>query len=233
MSSMISPIEAVCPFRSSRALSLRRKPRSLIALRTRLAVSGVTPGSSLTTRDTVLSATPARVATSFMVGRPRPFRRTGPPGPLGPAAPLAPSGTCGPREPAAGAAQARRLTWLARYAMRPVKGTPVKIADHGCFPCSSRRVRERWAGRLLLRRNTPCLPRDPCRRVRQFPRGRGVRCRAFRRACPGRGSPQRQVCYKRGGTANTTLSFLAGIWFPAEKDIVVHALVFGKSGFAW
>src|ERR1700748_303505 len=48
-----------------------------MALRTRLAVSGVTPGSSLTTRDTVLRATPARVATSFMVGRPRPFRVTG------------------------------------------------------------------------------------------------------------------------------------------------------------
>ena len=34
------------------------------------AVSGVTPGSPLTTRDTVFSATPARDATSFIVGRP-------------------------------------------------------------------------------------------------------------------------------------------------------------------
>jgi hypothetical protein len=81
---MIRPIEAVWPLRSSRALSLRRKPSSLMAFRTRLAVYGVTPGSSLTTRDTVFSATPARVATSFMVGRPRPGRVA--------AAPAAPRG---------------------------------------------------------------------------------------------------------------------------------------------
>jgi hypothetical protein len=42
-----------------------------MAARTRSAVSGVTPGSPLTTRDMVFSATPARDATSFIVGRPR------------------------------------------------------------------------------------------------------------------------------------------------------------------
>ncbi len=36
---------------------------------TRLTVSGVTPGSPLTTRDTVFRPTPARAATSFIVGR--------------------------------------------------------------------------------------------------------------------------------------------------------------------
>src|ERR1700722_4804823 len=64
------PSVAVCPVRSSRADSLRRKPRSAIAPCTRLVVSGVTPASPFTTRDTVLSATPALDATSFIVGRP-------------------------------------------------------------------------------------------------------------------------------------------------------------------
>ncbi|GHI29327.1 hypothetical protein Sdagh_10570 [Streptomyces daghestanicus] len=36
---------------------------------TRRSVSGVTPGSPFTTRDTVFRPTPARAATSFMVGR--------------------------------------------------------------------------------------------------------------------------------------------------------------------
>ncbi len=36
---------------------------------TRRSVSGVTPGSPLTTRDTVFRPTPAWDATSFMVGR--------------------------------------------------------------------------------------------------------------------------------------------------------------------
>lgn len=60
---------AVRPLRSTRALSLRRKPRASIASWTRRSVSGVTPGSPFTTRETVLSPTPARAATSFMVGR--------------------------------------------------------------------------------------------------------------------------------------------------------------------
>src|ERR1700733_1484309 len=70
--SAMKPSVAVRPVRSSRADSFRRKPRASIAPSTRLVVSGVTPGSRFTTRDTVLSATPARVATSFMVGRPPP-----------------------------------------------------------------------------------------------------------------------------------------------------------------
>ena len=68
----MKPSVAVRPVRSSRADSFRRKPRSSIAPSTRLVVSGVTPGSLFTTRDTVFSATPALDATSFMVGRPPP-----------------------------------------------------------------------------------------------------------------------------------------------------------------
>ena len=60
---------AVRPLRSTRALSLRRKPSASMASWTRRSVSGVTPGSPLTTRDTVLRPTPARAATSFIVGR--------------------------------------------------------------------------------------------------------------------------------------------------------------------
>src|ERR1700734_3292196 len=66
----MKPSVAVCPVRSSRADSLRRKPRSSIAPCTRLAVSGVTPASPFTPRDTVFSAPPAFDATSFIVGRP-------------------------------------------------------------------------------------------------------------------------------------------------------------------
>ncbi|GGO65327.1 hypothetical protein GCM10012289_16760 [Nonomuraea cavernae] len=39
-----------------------------MASRTRSAVAGLTPGSPFTTRETVLSATPAAEATSFIVG---------------------------------------------------------------------------------------------------------------------------------------------------------------------
>lgn len=60
---------AVRPLRSTRALSLRRNPSASMASWTRFSVSGVTPGSPLTTRDTVFRPTPARAATSFMVGR--------------------------------------------------------------------------------------------------------------------------------------------------------------------
>lgn len=60
---------AVRPLRSTRALSLRRKPRASMASCTRRSVSGVTPASPFTTRDTVLRPTPARAATSFIVGR--------------------------------------------------------------------------------------------------------------------------------------------------------------------
>ena len=60
---------AVRPLRSTRALSLRRKPSASIAARTRDSVSSVTPGSPLTTRETVFRPTPARAATSFIVGR--------------------------------------------------------------------------------------------------------------------------------------------------------------------
>ena len=235
MSSMISPIEAVCPFRSSRALSLRRKPSSLIALRTRPAVSGVTPGSSLTTRDTVLSATPARVATSFMVGRPRPFRGTGPPGPLGTPAPLAPPGPACPAGPVRpppepprpggspswpGMRCARSRGRLSRSLIMAASHVPLVAAGTLGWPpaCSG-------------------VTRPACRAIpaagAAVPTRPGVRCHAFRRVCPGRGSPQRQVCYKRGFTANTTLSFSAEIWFPTGKYIVVRALVFGKSGSAW
>ena len=54
-----------------RALSLRRNPSVSIASRTRCSVSGVTPGSPLTTRETVFRLTRAAIATSFMVGRER------------------------------------------------------------------------------------------------------------------------------------------------------------------
>jgi hypothetical protein len=48
---------------------LRRNPSRVIAASTRSAVSACTPGSSLTTRDTVLMLTPARRATSLIVAR--------------------------------------------------------------------------------------------------------------------------------------------------------------------
>src|SRR4051794_26561431 len=63
----------VRPLRRMRALSLRLKPRASIADCTRSMVSGVTPGSPLTTRETVFRPTPARAATSFIVGR-APYR---------------------------------------------------------------------------------------------------------------------------------------------------------------
>src|SRR3954468_12374402 len=50
-------------------MSLRRKPSAAMAALTFSVVSGRTPSSPLTTRDTVLRLTPARRATSRMVGR--------------------------------------------------------------------------------------------------------------------------------------------------------------------
>src|SRR6266566_1526177 len=69
MSSSTRPMEAVWPLRNTRALSLRRKPSASIAARTLSAVSAVTPASPFTTLETVLRPTPARAATSFIVGR--------------------------------------------------------------------------------------------------------------------------------------------------------------------
>lgn len=57
-----------CPGRSERAISLRWYPISLIAAFTRSAVSSRTVPMPLTTRDTVTRATPARSATSRIVG---------------------------------------------------------------------------------------------------------------------------------------------------------------------
>src|SRR6185312_613600 len=51
------------------AMSLRVKPSSLIAKRTRSDVPDITPGSPFSTRETVFRLTPARDATSRMVGR--------------------------------------------------------------------------------------------------------------------------------------------------------------------
>ncbi|GGX66757.1 hypothetical protein GCM10010324_09970 [Streptomyces hiroshimensis] len=48
----------------------------MIASCTRRSVSGVTPGSPFTTRETVFRPTPARAATSFIVGR-APYRGEG------------------------------------------------------------------------------------------------------------------------------------------------------------
>src|SRR6188472_2699556 len=66
---MISPrVIEERPWRSDRARSLRWKPSSAIASPTFAAVSAATPGSPLITRDTVFRLTPARCATSRMVG---------------------------------------------------------------------------------------------------------------------------------------------------------------------
>src|SRR4051812_12005769 len=54
------------------APACRWKPSSSMTRRTRSAVAGLTPDSSLTTRDTVLIDTAARRATSAIVGRPPP-----------------------------------------------------------------------------------------------------------------------------------------------------------------
>src|SRR6266545_7804184 len=67
---MSSPTVALSrPERRLRAMSLRRKPSSAIAVRTRSTSACATAGSLLTTRETVLRLTPARRATSTMVGR--------------------------------------------------------------------------------------------------------------------------------------------------------------------
>ncbi len=55
--------------RRTRAPTFGRKPSSSTACRTRSVSTGDTPGSSFTTRDTVLKLTPARAATSRSVGR--------------------------------------------------------------------------------------------------------------------------------------------------------------------
>jgi hypothetical protein len=51
-------------------MSLRVKPSSATAARTRSEVPATTPGSSFKTRDTVFKLTPACEATSRIVGRP-------------------------------------------------------------------------------------------------------------------------------------------------------------------
>src|SRR6266536_577269 len=71
MSSSTSPTLAVEPCRRSAALSLRLKPNSAMAAVTSRSVSGRTY-SPLTTRDTLFMHTPARAATSRMVGRAAP-----------------------------------------------------------------------------------------------------------------------------------------------------------------
>src|SRR5215218_1168669 len=66
---MIRPIvEDERPCRSERARSLRWKPSAAIASPTRAAVSAATPDSPLMTRETVFRLTPARCATSRIVG---------------------------------------------------------------------------------------------------------------------------------------------------------------------
>src|SRR3954447_18355776 len=66
---MIRPIVALeRPCRKDRARSLRWKPSAAIASPTRPAVSAATPASPLITRDTVFRLTPARCATSRIVG---------------------------------------------------------------------------------------------------------------------------------------------------------------------
>src|SRR3954469_9620052 len=62
-------VEELRPWRSERARSFRWKPSSSIATPTRSAVAAATPGSSLITRETVFRLTPARTATSRIVGR--------------------------------------------------------------------------------------------------------------------------------------------------------------------
>src|SRR4051794_11895130 len=67
---MTRPMVAVVrPERSEWAMPLRRKPSSLTASITRSTRSCWTCGALLTTRETVLMLTPARLATSTMVGR--------------------------------------------------------------------------------------------------------------------------------------------------------------------
>ena len=196
MSSMMSPMEAVWLFRSSRALSLRRKPSSLIALRTRLAVSGVTPGSSLTTRETV--------SRRLRRGSPRPHGGTATAAPhyAHPGQAASPW-TAGP---GISASNAGRLARLARYAVRPVAGTAIKIADHAAFPCSSRRT----AGTL----GWP-------------PACTGVMLPVYRN-CPGGGSPHRQVCYKTGLRGEYDIVFLQEYGFRRDSHRC-DVLAFSKS----
>src|SRR6476661_4370780 len=79
---MTSPtLEVAEPVRRFLAMMFRRNPRLTAALSTRARTAGRTFGSWLNTRDTVLRLTPARSATSCIVGlrssltgvRPLPF----------------------------------------------------------------------------------------------------------------------------------------------------------------
>ena len=54
---------------SARAVALGRQPSSWAAARIRARVSGATPGRSLTAKETAAGETPARRATSAIVGR--------------------------------------------------------------------------------------------------------------------------------------------------------------------
>src|SRR3954452_5276284 len=67
---MTSPSAPALPCRRLRASSLRADPNRWMAAVTRAAVSCATPGSALTTRETVFRLTPAVLATSRIVGRP-------------------------------------------------------------------------------------------------------------------------------------------------------------------
>jgi hypothetical protein len=59
---------------SARAEALGRHPSSSAASRIRRRVSSATPGRPLTANDTAAVDTPARAATSSIVGRERPER---------------------------------------------------------------------------------------------------------------------------------------------------------------
>src|SRR3954464_13666251 len=66
---MIRPIVALeRPWRSERARPFRWTPRARMASPTRAAVPVATPASPLITRETVFRLTPARCATSRIVG---------------------------------------------------------------------------------------------------------------------------------------------------------------------
>ena len=66
-SSTTSPIVRLRPARSWRADSLRMKPSSLMAARTRLRVGSATTSGRFSTLETVPRETPARAATSLML----------------------------------------------------------------------------------------------------------------------------------------------------------------------
>src|SRR4051812_45591682 len=68
-----TPTACARPMESVRAVALSQYPSSSTAARTRARVSSTTSGLSLSTRETVAALTPARRATSRIVGPPRPF----------------------------------------------------------------------------------------------------------------------------------------------------------------